>query len=181
MKHILKLQEIAGFTLFEALYPPGLKQPRHTHTLASFSFVLAGNYVEDHGKRMRTRQPSTIIFHPPQESHSVDFQSEQVRILSVQIDFARLAYIREHSIVLDSSASRRTETIAWLGHRIYREFRRANAVSTLAIEGLIFEILGTSPLNQQGTQTFVRLKFQKLDGVYKVTWRDQKLWQQDED
>jgi CubicO group peptidase (beta-lactamase class C family) len=43
------------------------------------------------------------------------------------------------------------------------------------------EVLGTSPLNQQGSQTFVRLKFQKLEGVYKVTWRDQKLWDQDED
>jgi len=151
MKHILKLQEIAGFTLFETLYPPGLKQPRHTHTLASFSFVLAGNYVENHGRQKRTRQPSTIIFHPPQESHSVNFQSEQVRILSVQVDCARLAYIREHSIVLDSSASRRTETISWLGHRIYREFRRANTVSTLAIEGLIFEILAEASRTHAAT------------------------------
>jgi CubicO group peptidase (beta-lactamase class C family) len=44
-----------------------------------------------------------------------------------------------------------------------------------------FEILGTSPLNQQGVQTFVRLKFQKHAGVYKVTWRNQTLWQQAED
>ena len=43
------------------------------------------------------------------------------------------------------------------------------------------EILGTSPLNQQGRQTFVRLKFQKHAGVYKVTWRNQNLWQQAED
>jgi AraC family transcriptional regulator len=141
MKHILKIQELAGFTLFEALYPSGLKQPRHTHTLASFSFVLAGSYLENHGRYVRTRQPSTIVLHPPQESHAVDFQNEQVRILSVQVDFKRLAYIRKHSIALDASASRRTETIAWLGHRIHREFRRADTVSTLAIEGLIFEIL----------------------------------------
>jgi hypothetical protein len=44
-----------------------------------------------------------------------------------------------------------------------------------------FEILGTSPLNQQGVQTFIKLKFRKAGGVYKVTWRDQKLWEQDED
>lgn len=34
------------------------------------------------------------------------------------------------------------------------------------------EVLGTSPLNQQGVQTFVRLKFGKSAGVYRVTWRD---------
>src|SRR5207248_10343881 len=44
-----------------------------------------------------------------------------------------------------------------------------------------FEIMGTSPLNQSGVQTFIRLKFRKTNGVYKVTWRDQKLWEQDED
>ena len=42
------------------------------------------------------------------------------------------------------------------------------------------EVLGTSPLNQQGVQTFVRLKFKNSGGVYLVTWRDQKLHEQDE-
>jgi hypothetical protein len=44
-----------------------------------------------------------------------------------------------------------------------------------------FEILGTSALNQQGLQTFIRLKFKNLSDVYKVTWRDRQLWQQGED
>lgn len=47
------------------------------------------------------------------------------------------------------------------------------------------EILGTSPLNQTGVQTFARLGFKKTGGgggeVYKVTWREQKLHEQDED
>lgn len=34
------------------------------------------------------------------------------------------------------------------------------------------EVLGTSPLNQQGVQTFVRLKFKQSAGVYRITWRD---------
>jgi CubicO group peptidase (beta-lactamase class C family) len=44
------------------------------------------------------------------------------------------------------------------------------------------EVLGTSSLNQQqGVQTFVRLKFKKTVGVYKLTWRQQTLSQQAED
>jgi CubicO group peptidase (beta-lactamase class C family) len=43
------------------------------------------------------------------------------------------------------------------------------------------EILGTSPLNQAGVQTFARLDFARTSGVYHVTWRDQKLHMQDED
>lgn len=57
----------------------------------------------------------------------------------------------------------------------WSEFVRKNG----ALEKI--EILGTSPLNQTGTQTFARLDFQKASGVYHVTWRDQKLHVQDED
>ncbi len=140
MPHLQNQHEIKGFTLSECVYPPRLKQPRHTHREASFSFVLAGSYLENYGRQTQTRQPSTVVFHPPQESHAVDFQSG-ARILSVQIDGERLDYIRERSIVFDASTSSQTETIACLGHRIYREFRQPDAVTALAVEGLIFEIL----------------------------------------
>ena len=139
-KHILKSHALAGFTLLEFLYPPKLKQLRHTHEFASFSFVLEGSYLENYKRHALTRHHSTIIFHPPQESHAVNFHN-QVRILSVQIDFQRLAYIRDRSVVLDSSASCRSETVAWLGRRIYQEFHRMDGTSALAIEGCIFEIL----------------------------------------
>jgi len=150
-KHILKKHELDGFTLFESLYPSRLKQPRHTHRLASFSFVLAGSYVERFGRCVQTRRPSTVIFHPPQESHAVDFDNEAVRILSVEVGFSRLDYLRRHSIVLDSSASCRTETIAWLGRRIHKEFRRMDNTSPLAIEGLVFEILAEASRTQSNS------------------------------
>ncbi|MDQ6787353.1 MAG: AraC family transcriptional regulator [Acidobacteriota bacterium] len=130
-----------NFKLNETVYPPKLKQPRHTHSLASFSFVLSGNYLENFRRRDFSRQPSTVIFHPPHESHSVDYGNKTVRILSVQIGFEKLAYIREQSIGFDSSTSCRTDATTWLGNRIYQEFRRADGVSALAIEGLVLEIL----------------------------------------
>jgi AraC family transcriptional regulator len=151
-KNLVRRRELVGFTLTEAMYPARLRQPRHTHQRASFSFVLTGSYVENFGRQSQMRQPSTMIFHPPQESHSVDFESEVVRIFSVHIDFERLAHIREHSNVLDSPVSRRTETIAWLGRRIYREFDRMDALSALAIEGLILEILVTASRDEDGSE-----------------------------
>jgi CubicO group peptidase (beta-lactamase class C family) len=44
-----------------------------------------------------------------------------------------------------------------------------------------YTILGTSPLNQNGLQTFIKIRFEKYAGIYKVTWRDGKLWEQAED
>lgn len=42
------------------------------------------------------------------------------------------------------------------------------------------EVLGSAPLNQSGSQTFVRLKFKETGGVYHVTWRDRKIHDQEE-
>ena len=135
--------------LNDCLYPPRLQQPRHTHQSASMSFVLAGGYVENYGRHAPTRQHSTVIFHPPGESHAVDFQSG-ARILSVEISFERLAYIHKHSIVFDESASHRTAAIANLGQIIHREFCRLDSLSALAIEGLIFEILAAASRSKIG-------------------------------
>jgi hypothetical protein len=46
------------------------------------------------------------------------------------------AYLKDRSIVFDETVSRRTETINWLGHRLYREFRHADSFSSLSMEGL---------------------------------------------
>ena len=150
MTNIQKKHSISGFMLSESVYPPRLKQPRHTHRDASFSFVLAGNYIENYGRQTQTRQPSTIVFHPPQESHAVDFQSG-AKILSVQFDSERFAYIRRRSVVLDASTSSQTEAIAWLGNKIYQEFRRMDSASALAIEGLIFETLAEAVRSKVST------------------------------
>jgi AraC family transcriptional regulator len=140
MKHVLKKRELAGLEIVEALYPPNSKQPRHTHALASFSFVLGGSYLENYGAHSATRQPSTIVFRPPRESHAVVYHGEPVRILSVQLDSARLSYLKEHSTVFNETVSRQSETIKWLGHRMYREFYQSDSFSVLALEGLVFEM-----------------------------------------
>lgn len=140
MSYARRKNRINGFALSECVYPPQLKQPRHTHTLASFSFVLAGGYIENYGGHAPARQASTIVFHPPQESHAVDFQSG-ARILSVEIDFQKLADIREQTAVFDASLSHQSEAISNLGHRLHQEVCRMDAFSALAIEGLILEIL----------------------------------------
>ena len=131
---------LSDMCLSDVAYPPNLRQPRHTHKHASFSFVVAGNYLEKFSRQSFARQSSTIVFHPPEESHAVNFETG-VRILSVEFSVRRLAAIREHSTVLDEASSLQTENIDHLGRRIYQEFQRPDAFSALAIEGLILEIL----------------------------------------
>ena len=80
--HTVKNRTTRHLNIDESLYPPALKQPRHTHQFASFSFVSSGSYLEDVGKKTYSRQCSTVILHPPNDSHAVEFESN-VRILRV--------------------------------------------------------------------------------------------------
>jgi AraC family transcriptional regulator len=111
--------------------------------------VLAGSYIETFGSRSLTRQPSLLVFHPPQEFHAVDFLNNPVIVLNVQLDSKRLSYLSEHSIALDDAATHRSNTIAWLGHKLHHEFRRMDSASALSIEGLVLEILAEASRNKR--------------------------------
>ena len=141
MKHAVESRDFAGLRMFESVYPPRLRQPRHRHTLASFSFVLAGTYLESFGARPAMRQPSTLVVHPPQESHAVEYQDRPVRILSVHMSEQFFSRFTNHSAIFESHATARTEAISWIGHRLYQEFRHADSLSALAIHGLVCEAL----------------------------------------
>lgn len=137
---ISKICRLNGLLLADVAYPSGLRQPRHTHKYASFSFVMAGNYLEKRDRRSFSRKSATLVLHPPAESHAVDFE-KNVRIFGVEFDFRRLALIREQCAVLNEPVSLQTENINYLGRKIYREFQKPDVFSALAIEGLILEIL----------------------------------------
>jgi AraC family transcriptional regulator len=122
------------------MYPNALKQPYHSHNFASFSFVCSGRYQERFGRTTHDRHASTVVFHPPGESHSVAFETN-VQILSVKISFEKLSAIREQIPAFTSPESCRTDTIAELGTRVYRELNRTDTASEIAIEGLILEII----------------------------------------
>ncbi len=136
----VKQHQTDDLNLCEVIYAPTLVQPLHTHKFASFSFVLNGNYAERINRRTYSRRASTVIFHPPEESHAVEFEND-VRILSVEFNFEKLSKIRQHSVIFDDSASCRSEKTNFLGLKIYQEFCRMDAFSMLALEGLILELL----------------------------------------
>jgi AraC family transcriptional regulator len=146
---LVRHHQTSDMNFCEVLYPPRLRQARHTHKLASFSYVLGGSYVESLERRTHRRQPATVVFHPPAESHAVEFENN-VRILGVEFSFEKLSYISRQSVIFEASASCRSEKTNWLGERIYQEFQRMDSFSMLAIEGLILELLAEASRTRVG-------------------------------
>src|SRR5688572_255764 len=118
----------------EVFSPGGMRQDRHRHNSASFSFVASGRYEEHIGRQAHSRTTSTLVYHPAGECHAVAFESD-VRIFSIEF--------RGHAMSdsLDRGSSHRSELVAWLGARLAREMTRVDSASTLAIDGLLSEML----------------------------------------
>ena len=131
----------AGLTLSESIYPAGLKMSSHLHEPAYFSLVLKGAYTETFGKSARTCGPSTMIFHPPNDKHAVDFHDAEVRIFRIEVESRWLERTRRCGALPERSTDFHGGFLSALCARLYGEFHLSDACSVLAIEGLMLEII----------------------------------------
>jgi AraC family transcriptional regulator len=82
-----------------------------------------------------------LAFHPAGEKHSNQWHSTGGRIFHIQVARSRLECARAYSPILDGPADFQGGVAPWLAGRLYREYRRADELSLLAMEGLTLEIL----------------------------------------
>jgi AraC family transcriptional regulator len=134
-------REVAGLVFVESVYREELRIPKHEHANAFFNLVLEGTYTEDCGGRSRTRGPATLAVHPCGEVHANHWHGPDGLVFHVDIPEARLEQVRTYSRVLDSPAEFHDGMPIWLAMRLYREHRRNDDVSGLAMEGLALELL----------------------------------------
>lgn len=137
-------RELADFSLVESVYPASGVMARHTHELAHVSVVLRGSYAERYGRRERLAEPSLLVIHPPDEDHSVAFQSAGAHVFSIHLKPLWLERVRDYSRILDSPADFSGGNPARLARRLYREFREPDEVAPLMIESLALEIVAAA-------------------------------------
>lgn len=137
----LRCFEQAGLALSETVYPSGLKMRCHAHGPAYFSLVLNGSYDERIGSKARVCKPLSLLFHPPGESHAVNFHDSLVRIFRFEVKSAWLECARQYGLSINEPVEFSGRANGWLAIRLYNEFRRMDEASPLAIEGLALEIL----------------------------------------
>src|SRR5262249_27932639 len=131
----------AGFKVKESLYPANLHMPEHFHDLASVSVVLKGAYTEKVGRKSRSCDDFTAVFHPPNEKHSVDFQNSDVRILNIALSSDRYRTLVETRLAPAVSRCFKQGTAALLTKRLRAEISASDDSAALSVEGLILEIL----------------------------------------
>jgi AraC family transcriptional regulator len=133
--------DVGELLLSETWHLPHARIPPHAHQQAYLCFVRQGNYSETYGDKARTCRPLTLAYHPPEEVHSEQVRDTGVRSFNVELGTAWALRFKECMPALRNPADAQGGTPAFLGMRLYREFRLMDAVSPLAIEGLVLEIL----------------------------------------
>jgi AraC family transcriptional regulator len=133
--------EVAGLTFGESVYAANFDIPIHDHVNAFFYFVIEGRCDETCGRETRTGGPFALVFHPAGEPHANRWHDAGGRVFHIDISHARADAIREHGPCLDRPADHRRGVAPWLAGRLYREYCRPDGVSSLAMEGLVLEII----------------------------------------
>ena len=134
-------REVAGITLMESLYGPEVIIPPHEHAAAYFDFVLEGLCREVVHGQARQRGRGSLAFHPAGEVHTNRWHDSAARCFHVEAGSTLLDRLHAYSPTLDQPLIFADGPAQWLMQRIYDEFRRTDAVSALAVEGLTLELL----------------------------------------
>lgn len=153
----LMSREIGGLLFVENSYFSGMKLSTHRHDNAYFCLVRQGGFSERSVSEYHWYGPSTLIFHPPCESHSYYFSVIEVGAAStcnsVGIGLNRCG--TRHA-AFETPAHYREGILIQLATRLYHECKEIdNDISSVVIEGLALEIIGScSRFNAQRKRSF---------------------------
>lgn len=144
-RHLLQYhvaeREIGGFHSTETSHPPGFHIPGHFHDLASLYLVLQGSLTESYEHKRRECKSPSVVFTPAGEKHSNLFNARGGRCFLIEIPKVFIERLATAGVRIEHSLHSEGGVLAWLAMRLYREFEQPDAVSSLAIEGLMLEAL----------------------------------------
>lgn len=136
----LETKRLSHLTLTETLYPGNLVLAKHSHAVTYLTFVIDGTYQERFCGTTNICGPHSLRCLPADEPHSNDYPSG-AHCLHVAIEASLVAHVKQVSAVVAEAKMLNGGFAEWLGTRLYREFRQADDVTPLAVEGLVLELL----------------------------------------
>lgn len=134
-----------GCEVLESVYAPGEEHPYHAHDRAVFVYVVNGDVSVRSAGSERICSPESMRVVPAGEWHRTRYGSRSARCVIIGIDPERAGVVDQSSRILSEPAFHSARSpVTGFGARIHRELVRADAVSSLAIEALILEMLVSS-------------------------------------
>ncbi|HJT16347.1 MAG TPA: AraC family transcriptional regulator [Thermoanaerobaculia bacterium] len=127
----------------ELFYPPGFHIPRHAHEQPFFAITLQGTFCEDVRGELLDFPAHTMLYQAAGQEHSFTAGAENVRCFVLALNTNEIA--QRYCVTFPEAMSRKTAcSMSRLMIAAYHELRHHDAMSTLAIEGLVLQLLAES-------------------------------------
>ena len=134
-------QQIAGVCGTEFCHPPYFDVSLHSHYTASFYVVLQGGLTELSRRKRRDLAKGSIVFTPPGEIHRDIFHAQGGRCFLAEFLPAWDDRLLISGMKIEESVERNNTELIYLAFKLYKEFRHADNLSALTVEGLGLELL----------------------------------------
>lgn len=138
---LIQHQTLPGFILNESISQPAAHTPRHSHDQAHLTLIVAGHCQERYQGRERELAPLTVIYFHPGETHAIQVFNQPLQTFDLELKADWLADKLAHPIAPTALLNYKSQALAGLAARLYREFKEPDDVAQLAMEGLVLEIL----------------------------------------
>jgi AraC family transcriptional regulator len=130
----------ANFLLSESHYQDRQRLPLHVHENAHFCFVVRGAYTEYLDGCAIERRERDLMFYPAGQPHA-EHHHDANRHFLIELTPRMVTTAAGVGISLVSPREFRTSAARPIVGRLYREFSHPDAVSSLAAESLLLELL----------------------------------------
>jgi AraC family transcriptional regulator len=142
--------EVGGFRVTDAWFPAGEVLPPHVHERPIFATMLSGSFLDTFRSVTHECAPSTVFTEPAGERHANHIQNAGAHVLVIQPDPVETDRLRPVSRFWEEIHCFRHGDIADRARRLSGEVRSPDAVSPIAIEALILEMLALAARSDDG-------------------------------
>jgi len=161
-------RRIGRFHLTVSRFPPNLRTPPHAHETSAISLVLNGHYAQQFGSRELDYRPSAVLFRPAAVEHTDRISAQGAVCFIIEPDEAWLAEIGLGSLNRLGATGTPGARAGWLAQQTYAEYRCADVVSPLVVEGLVLALAAQfarveSPSTQRSAPPWLKRTRAALD------------------
>lgn len=144
------IESSRGLSFVQIDYASAYPMPLHAHDdVASLNFCLAGSVQETHNRKTIDMCPSSLSLMPVGVPHANHF-SPGARTFLIVLDTQWIERIRQITTIIDTPFFNQAPRPTWIAARMYREFQCRDALSALALEGMLLELLAELARDKAG-------------------------------
>lgn len=129
------------FNVTDAGFPAAERLPPHIHDRASLAVMLDGSFDLSIVHRMLACEPGSFVTEPAEERHGNILGTRGAHVIVVQPDPTAVAELGVCGRLFEEVHHVRRSPGSGVAWRIAHELRAPDAVTPLAVEGLVLELL----------------------------------------